>query len=90
MIFSDDIKEISPLCQSILKAEGLLDSLEIKENLLFSIFLLEEFKKTRYSRIYREFMDMLPASCNNYPVFFIDSETAELNGSPFADIIKQR
>jgi len=53
-------------------------------------FFLEEFKKSKYSRLYKEYTEILPASCHNYPIFFDDNELAELKGSPFAAVIQER
>ena len=96
MIFSEDIMTFSPLCQLIMDATvyklevkyNLIDTLMMKDNLMFVIFFLEEFRRSRYSRIYREYCDMLPSTTHTYPIFFDDEEMAELNGSPFSQMIE--
>ena len=70
--------------------EKIEEKLLVKDNVLMALFFLEEFKKSKYSRLYKEYSENLPASCHNYPVFFDDNELVELKGSPFASVIQER
>jgi hypothetical protein len=55
-----------------------------------AVFFLEEFKKSKYSRYFKEIFEIIPASCHNWPIFFDSNELAELKGSPIVNFIEER
>ena len=69
---------------------NLLEKLILPVNCLMAVFFLEEFKKSKYSRYFKEIFDMMPVSCHNWPILFDESERAELKGSPIVNFIEER
>lgn len=77
-------KEI-PLGNKILNAN--LDLLSPKHCLL-SIFLLNE--KANTDSKWKHYLDILPKSYHNFPVFYKSEEFKELEGSPFLQQVYQK
>ena len=53
------------------------------ENIFFAIYFLEEMRKPKDDRQFKEYIDLFPSTIDNFPIFFNDKELVYLKGSQF-------
>ena len=50
-------------------------------------YILQERQKPKEEREFKEFLEMLPNSCKDFPLFFTDEELAYLKGSYLLELV---
>ena len=66
--------------------EELRTKLTTPSNAILAVYILKELQNP--DSFYRPFLDLLPQSCSNFPIFFGEDELIELEGSQFLDEIQ--
>jgi histone-lysine N-methyltransferase SETD3 len=85
MLISLEMAKETPIGNKILNAN--LDLLSPKHCLLSTLLLIEKADPNSKWKLY---LDILPKSYNNFPVFYQPEEFNELEGSPFLEQIYQK
>jgi histone-lysine N-methyltransferase SETD3 len=85
MLITLEMAKESPIGSKMLKAN--LDLLSPKHCYL-STYLLQE--KANINTIWHYYLDILPKSYSNFPIFFSEEEKSWLKGSPFLNLINDK
>lgn len=58
------------------------------EKFILCAYLMTERLKRPIEREFGAYMDLLPKSCIEFPIFFDEDELAQLEGSPFKELLE--
>lgn len=68
---------------------GLRQSLLSPKHSFLTTYILQEEERGKES-YFHPFIDILPKSFENFPIFFTDEEKKELEGSPFLNQVEEK
>jgi len=82
-----DLAKESPLGKYMVENE-VVDYMYYKMSAYFAVFLMQERKNPNSK--FKAYLDILPKSHDDFPIFFTDAEKEFLKGSSFLDLVEEK